>query len=126
MKLERATVVHPQNPGRYLLVLHHRELPIYVTPKPQLQPQPADGVALDHGQVDLVPEQVADVVDAVQDHGGPLLRAHVEEGRGVRPQKYGLHTARMGARVHGKPSAEHGDAACSSPGRHAPATAPTR
>lgn len=32
----------------------------------------ADGVPLDHAQVDLVPKQVTDVVDAVQDHRWPL------------------------------------------------------
>ena len=34
--------------------------------------QPADGVPLDHAEVDLVAKQVTNVVNAVQDHGGPL------------------------------------------------------
>lgn len=37
------------------------------------KPQSTDGVALNHGQVDLVSKQVTDVVNAVQNHGGPLL-----------------------------------------------------
>ncbi len=35
------------------------------------KPKPADWVLPDHRQADFVAEQVADVVDAVQDHGGP-------------------------------------------------------
>lgn len=38
------------------------------------QAQSADGVALDHGQVDFVPKQVADVIDAIQDHSGTFLQ----------------------------------------------------
>jgi len=36
-----------------------------------LQAKPANRVSLDHGQADLVAEQIPNVIDAVQDHGGP-------------------------------------------------------
>jgi len=41
-------------------------------PSSVLEAQAADGVALDHGQIDLVAEEIPDVVDAIQNHGRPF------------------------------------------------------